>query len=423
MSAVAAISLMVLVGASFGCQDLDGRGHNRKGNRLYRESKFIDATSEYEQAIAKVDETPIRYNLGLAYSKVFRAGLDDVVLLAVKGDQICESIPDVTYVTRRVCIKNDQKEEDRGYVKCDDKAICPSSATCTETELCAKDNPSLANLAAKHLTLWIDKQPPDDEIKKQVQAIAKDLDKLEADSTKANDAIIAAIEKKDKPAEDEATQRKTQLDEKIKSMKNELEETGLKFTMRKLMTQLWIDSQQFDKAVAYWSEQLKLKPNDPEVMGNLAGINLKAGDWRKSIEWYVKVAETSTDTTQKVTAYSFIGNVAWSKLNSKTLGPDQAVELADLGIGALQNAAALAPKNVSFLRLQSALFNFRSLVHGASWAAAIDRANAQDLKGLVDVVSGKAKPPGTPASPTGPEKPTPPASPSMSGGPAHKSGG
>jgi hypothetical protein len=153
-------------------------------------------------------------------------------------------------------------------------------------------------------------------------------------------------------------------------------------------------------------------------MGNLAGINLKAGDYRKSIEWYVKVAETSTDTTQKVTAYSFIGNVAWSKLNSKTLGPGDAVELADLVIGALQNAAALAPKNLSFLRLQSALYNFRSLVHGASWAAAIDRASGQDLKGLIDVVSGKAKPPGTPAPSAPPTPPTPP-----SGGPTPKAGG
>jgi len=419
------IALIAVVGASFGCEDLDGRGHNRKGNRYYRETKFVDAAANYEQAVAKVDETSIHYNLGLAYSKVFKPGLDDVVLLAVKGDPICAAIPEVTYVARRVCLKNDSNDEDRGYNKCDDKNICPSSATCTQVELCAKDNASLANLAAKHLTMWIDKQPPDADIKKQVDQLSKELDTLEADKEKAANAIIAAIESKDKPAEDEATTRKTALDEQTKSLKNELEETGLKFTMRKLMTQLWIDSQQFDRALAYWSEQLQAKPNDPEVMGNLAGINLKAGDYRKSIEWYVKVAETSTDTTQKVTAYSFIGNVAWSKLNSKTLGQTDAVELADLGIGALQHAAALAPKNVSFLRLQSALLNFRALAHGASWAAAIDRASAQDLKGLIDVVSGKAKPPGTPVPPKGPTPPTPPTPPTspMSGGPAPKAGG
>ncbi len=411
LSAVAAIALIGSVVASLGCDDLDGRGHNRKANRLFRETKFVDAASHYERALVKVQDPSIHYNLGLAYSKIFRPGLEDVVLLAVKGDVICASIPDVKYVPRRVCIKNDPAEEDRGYNKCDDKTICPSSATCTEAEFCARENPHIADLATQNLTIWIDKQPPDAEITKTVDALAKELEELEAAKEKLDAAIITAIESKDKEAEDEATQRKTALEEKIKTLINEKEESGLKFTMRKLMTQLWIDSQQFDKAIAYWGDMLKAKPNDPESMGNLAGINLKAGDYRKSIEWYVKVAETSTDTTQKVTNYSFIGNVAWSKLNSKTLSPTDAVELADLGIGALQNAAALAPKNPSFLRLQSALYGFRALTHGSAWAAAIDRASMQDLKGLIDVVSGKAKPPGTPASPPGPTPPTPPTSP------------
>ena len=43
-------------------------------------------------------------------------------------------------------------------------------------------------------------------------------------------------------------------------------------------------------------------------------------------------------------AYQFIGNVAWSKLNSKTLTAAESVELADRGIGALQKAAELQPE-------------------------------------------------------------------------------
>ena len=159
----------------------------------------------------------------------------------------------------------------------------------------------------------------------------------------------------------------------------------------KQMTQVWIDSSKFDDALKYWEARLKDKPNDAEIMGNLAGINLKAGDWKKSIEWYTKVAESAQDKGNKVGAYQFIGNVAWSKLNSKTLSPEDSIELADLGIGALQKAAELEPKNPKPVGLQASILNFRSLAHGASWAAAIDRANAQDLQRASRVLMDEAK--------------------------------
>lgn len=179
----------------------------------------------------------------------------------------------------------------------------------------------------------------------------------------------------------------------------------------KQMTQVWIDSSQFEDAKKYWETRLVAKPNDAEIMGNLAGIALKAGDWRKSVEWFTKVAEVSPDKGNKVAAYQFIGNVAWSKLNSKTLGPTESVELADLGLLALQKAAALEPTSSKPVGLQASIFNFRSLAHGASWAAAIDRASAQDLGRASRVLMEEAKklqgedptkkPPTTPPAPAG----------------------
>src|SRR5690242_19581733 len=76
---------------------------------------------------------------------------------------------------------------------------------------------------------------------------------------------------------------------------------------RAIMTQVWIDSSQYKKAIDYWEDMLKAKPNDVEIMGSLGGINLKAGDWRKSIEWLQKVAEVSKEDAAKVSAYQFIG--------------------------------------------------------------------------------------------------------------------
>jgi tetratricopeptide (TPR) repeat protein len=189
---------------------------------------------------------------------------------------------------------------------------------------------------------------------------------------------------------------------------------------------VWIDSSQFKRAIDYWEALLEQKPGDVEIMGSLAGINLKAGDWRKSIEWFQKVAAASKEESAKVSAYQFIGNVAWSKLNSKTLDTAETVELADYGIGALQKAGELQPKNPKLFGLMGSIYNFRALAHGASWAAGLDRAKALDLQHVSRVLSDEAKkaqglpvtPP--PASPPTEAKPATPtdgaAQPTQTGG-------
>ncbi len=348
-TSAAIIATLAISLGSFGCSELDGRNRTRKGNRLFRETLFIDAVAEYEKALTEVDDPIIHYNLGLAYSKVFKPGLDKAVRLGVKGTFACDVIPKVTYAAASVCVK----DGDRRFDDCDAKTVCASSYECKQSELCVLEPQQLAEHAANNFLIWLKSNPKDDDTRKQ-------------------------------------------------------------------MTQVWIDSGQFSLAIDYWSGLLKEKPNDPEIMGNLAGINLKAGDWRKSIEWFVKVADVATDPSNKVGAYQFIGNVAWSKLNSKSLTSAETVELADRGIGALQKAAELSPKNPKLYGLQASIYNFRALAHGASWASAIDRASAQDLQRLSRVLAEEAKKAaGGGASPP----PTPTPSPSATGGPAEKAGG
>src|SRR5438128_2398160 len=75
--------LLVGLGLSnAGCSELDARGANRKGNRQFREGKFVDAAGNYETALKTVKDEKVEYNIGLAYSKIFRAGADDLILLA-----------------------------------------------------------------------------------------------------------------------------------------------------------------------------------------------------------------------------------------------------------------------------------------------------------------------------------------------------
>jgi tetratricopeptide (TPR) repeat protein len=383
-----------------GCDQLDARNRIKHGNRMFRETQFIDAVAEYQRALKVVDDPIIHYNLGLAYQKVVKVGYDGPILLGTKDDFVCREIPNTKLVEAGACVK----PGDRHFAECGsaktapiEKAVaeltakanaeadaekkkelqseardkqdelarytCSSSFRCMETTFCSLTSPEVANTAAEHFQIWIKAQPSDDEIKRELAEANRELD----EANKANN--------------------KTQ----ISLAQKRIEDLLSKDQTRKIMTRLWTDSDQHQKALDYWESLLKEKPNDPEIMGALGGINLLAGNWRKSIEWYNKVADIVTDPSSKVAQYVFIGNVAWAKLNSKSLIGTEAIEVADRGIGALQKAVVLDPRSPKLASLQASIFNFRSTAHGASFASAIDRATAQDLAKLTRVLVEEAK--------------------------------
>ena len=444
VSAVLASS--VVLGGICGCEELEGRNRVRKGNRLFRgeasvvnpngKPQFIDAAAEYQLALTQVDHPTIHYNLGLAYQKIVKPGSTAPILLGTKGELPCSVIPGTKMIEAGACVKpgdrlyaecgsaktgpiekkiaeleaqksaatDDEKKKDLDaqiHDKRDElgRYTCNSSFKCVETTFCSLTSPELVELAAQNFQAWIKAQPSDAEIKKQLNLAVAELE----DAKKTDNTPL------------------------LTSAQKQVDELQIKDQTRKLMTQLWLDAEQYQKALDYWESLLQDRPNDPEIMGNLAGINLKSGDWKKSIEWYNKVADVTNDPSSKVAEYQFIGNVAWAKLNSRTLIGTDAIELADRGIGALQRAAEIQPKNPKLVSLQASIFNFRSTAHGASWASAIDRASAQDLLNLTHVLVDEAKKaqgqaPGTPPA-TAPPTPAPPSSPPVTGGAAVKSGG
>ena len=426
------LSVMLVSLTALGCTEIDGHKRIRVGNRLFRETQFIDSAAQYQMALTEIDDPIIHYNLGLAYSKVSKPGYDAPILLGTKDEFVCQVVPNTKPVETGACVK----EGDRHFAECgtkksepiqaaiakltsalkdvkdDDKDkktdlqsqlkdkqeelaryTCASSFKCVESTYCTLTSPELADLAAQHFQVWIKAQPADDEIKKQLSEARGAVER----ATKADNKAAAVLAQK-------------QVDELL-----------TKDQTRKLMTSLWMDSDQHPKAIAYWEHLLEERPNDPEIMGNLAGIELKAGNWRKSIYWYNRVAAVTTDPNSKVAQYQFIGNVAWAKLNQRTLVGPEAVELADRGLGALQHAAEIQPKSSKVVSLQGAIFNFRSTAHGASWAAAIDRASAQDQAKLARVLAEEAKK-AQPGQPPAPAPSTPPSAPAP-GGSAVKSGG
>lgn len=387
---VALLAISSSVFAAAGCEQLEGRNNTRKGNRLFKASRFVDAVVAYEQALKQVDSPTIHYNLGLTYTKLARPGSDKPVRIGIKGTEACNVITGTGSEDARVCVKISETE-DRRFEDCDDKNVCASSYACKQVTLCTMDPAAIADHATSHFLVWIKAQESDDVIAPKLKA--------------AEDALATARDNGDPKALDRA--------------EKDVDKYRAKDDTRTLMTEQWLSAQQFDKAIGYWKGLLDERPKDTGIMGNLAGIANKAGDWRGSIDWYNRVAGASSDDDSKVAAYQAVGYVAFAKLKSNTLTQAESIEAADRGMAALQKGAALAPKNGRLWGLQGSLFLYRSQAEGASFAWLIDRASGQDLQRVANVLAKEAK-----KAQEGGASTTPPATtPTQPASPAPKAGG
>jgi tetratricopeptide (TPR) repeat protein len=179
--------------------------------------------------------------------------------------------------------------------------------------------------------------------------------------------------------------------------------------IRDMLTRVWIDSGDYQKALDFWQKEHDKDPKNRDVIEKLAGINFKAGNWEASLAWYQKEAEVAPDAPGQVTAYVNIGKLAWNKLSNRerTIGEDR-IKVADLALAALQKAEALEPQSMEIEGYLASVFEFRSIANGASWAAALDRASTQAhrakwrvLKEAADKAAKQNAPAAAPATGTG----------------------
>jgi tetratricopeptide (TPR) repeat protein len=200
-----------------------------------------------------------------------------------------------------------------------------------------------------------------------------------------------------------------------------------------LISRIWLDSGQYDKALAYWEGELQKDPKNTELLGLMAGINRQAGRWEESMRWHQREADASAEPGGKITAYLSIARLALNKLmnREKIVGVERQ-KIADYGVAAMLLAQPLQPSGpeaastvkaqeiVSYLR---ALYEFRGMAHGPRWAWAVDAASNQkynrtwvDLDKMIKKDQPPATVPGTPPA-------TAPAAPSPSGPSMDKNGG
>lgn len=245
---IAAVCTLVL---SSGCEELSARRQVQKANKLYAKGKFSKSVELYETALAGADLPIGHHNAGLAYLKLFKAGIE------------------------------------------------------------TPENLEFAAKATDHFQRYLEAYPDDNRI------------------------------------------------------------IGL-------MTQVWLDSGQFEKALAYWESELEKSPENTEILAYLASINRQAGQWEQAVDWHYKQFDAETTDDAKVAALVDVAKLVWHKLQDKeNLVGLERVRVADIGIGALQQAAEMEPENIDVQRYLASMFQLRAMGQGAAWAQAVDRASSQ----------------------------------------------
>jgi tetratricopeptide (TPR) repeat protein len=196
---------------------------------------------------------------------------------------------------------------------------------------------------------------------------------------------------------DDSAENKLIADNAAKHLEIYLESNPDDDDIRKLITDIWVDTGQVDKAIGFWTERHDAVPDNIFPIEQLAELTFKKGDWREAIRWLEVGVDVAKTPEQKTTAYTKIGSLCFVLLlNNKEPGPSQIdgalrVEVADLGIAALQKGQAISPSSTEIVSVLGSLNVQRGIASGSRLGYSIDMAAYQNYMRIFGVLREEAQ--------------------------------
>ncbi|RMH38592.1 MAG: tetratricopeptide repeat protein [Deltaproteobacteria bacterium] len=143
------------------------------------------------------------------------------------------------------------------------------------------------------------------------------------------------------------------------------------------LVRLYVDSGDFDGAIAFWKKRLDASPGDTAAMQELALVSEKALRFDDALKWHRARYEAARTDEDRVAALSDIGNLQFRRLLSdkEAFGPAR-LAMADIGLGAFQEASRMQPQNEMLYSMQAALYTHRGLATDVAWARAVEESSA-----------------------------------------------
>ena len=130
----------------------------------------------------------------------------------------------------------------------------------------------------------------------------------------------------------------------IDNLKQYLKHYGDDQDAENYLLTVYLESERFDEAAAYFEDRLRQKGSDTDaassLMQRIGMIYAKKGDFEQSLEWYKKRAEIRKDDPE---ALYTIGVLCWDKVYHAplTIDLDRRKELIELGLQYLKRAMDL----------------------------------------------------------------------------------
>lgn len=148
---------------------------------------------------------------------------------------------------------------------------------------------------------------------------------------------------------------------------------------RSYLVQTFVDSGQYDAAVAYFTPALERTPPDGEALATLGHIASKNGKFPEARSWYEKRVAAEPANAEARLA---LGVLLWDHLHThpQITGAERTT-MADAGIASLKEAMRLAPNSPNAYSYTTMLYSERAL------AAASDEQKQKDLQQARDFFS------------------------------------
>lgn len=186
-----------------------------------------------------------------------------------------------------------------------------------------------------------------------------------------------------------------------------LEHNPRETNLRKVVTDIWVESGQMEKAVALWEAEYRKDERNRDVIETIADLIYKKGDWRGAIGWLEKSIAVAPDPDSQASGFLKIGRLCWLKLfnhregTGAILGAER-VLTADIGIGAVQRGLALAPGNGDLVSTLGSLYQQRAMASGSRLGFHLDLASHQHQMRVLSVLKEAQKKQQADQPPAGP---------------------
>jgi TPR repeat protein len=124
---------------------------------------------------------------------------------------------------------------------------------------------------------------------------------------------------------------------------------------REFLVSLYLSTERYDEAIAFYQTLVKENPKDVKAMQSLAQMYFKKGDVDNALQWLRKRLDAETTPEAKAEVYYFIGVQAWDRsYNFPDIDPVERNRIVDEGIDALNKALQIKPdyfEALSYLNL------------------------------------------------------------------------